>query len=96
MKHVLLPAFAVMAIAACDPLDLTPAKHIAPKPTDVCNAAEVQDFVGEPRSAIDKKRIKTSVVRYLKPDTAVTLDYSEQRMNIVLDENNTVLRVMCA
>lgn len=85
-----------MAIAACDPIDPTPAKPVTPKPTDVCNAAEVQDFVGQPRSAIDKKRIKTSVVRYLKPDSAVTLDYSDQRMNIVLDEKNIVLRVMCA
>jgi hypothetical protein len=96
MKHILLPAFAVLAIAACDPIDPAPAKPVAPKATDVCNANEVQDFVGQKRLAIDKKRIKTSVVRYLKPDSAVTLDYSEQRMNIVLDENNTVLRVMCA
>lgn len=84
-----------MAIAACDPIDPTPAKPVAPKPTDVCNATELQDLVGQPRSAIDKKRFKTSIVRYLKPDTAVTLDYSEQRLNIVLNENSTVIRVLC-
>lgn len=96
MKHV-LPTFALLACVACEPVDPTPAqKPTAPAVPNVCNANELQGLVGQPRSAIDKTKFKTKLVRYLKPDSPVTLDYSEDRLNIVLNGENTVIRVMCA
>jgi hypothetical protein len=96
MKHFILPAFAVFAIAACEPIEPTASKPTKPAVPDVCNAAELQDLVGQHRSAIDKSRFKTTAVRYLKPDTAVTLDYNINRLNIVMDGKNNVIRVMCS
>ncbi|MCO4825378.1 I78 family peptidase inhibitor [Amylibacter sp.] len=95
MKHF-LPAFALLACVACEPTDPTPAKPTAPAVPDVCNANELQGLVGQKRSAIDKSKFKTSAVRYMFPDTAVTLDHNENRLNIVMSKDGTILRVICA
>jgi hypothetical protein len=95
MKHTLL-ILALVAAAACEPIEPQTAKPKAPAVPNVCNANELQGLVGQNRKAIDKKAFKTKLVRILKPDSPVTLDYSEDRLNIVLDANGTIQRVMCA
>lgn len=95
MKHTFL-ILALFAAAACEPVEPQVAKPQAPAVPNVCNANELQGLVGQKRSAIDRKAIKTNLVRVLTPDSPVTLDYSEDRLNIVLGADGTIQRVMCA
>jgi hypothetical protein len=63
-------------------------------PTDVCGAANMQSFVGQPESAL-KGSSFTGPVRILHPNDAATMDYSGGRINFVIDANGVISRVYC-
>lgn len=61
---------------------------------DACGASQYQDLVGQPRSeaeAVDWPE----PFRIVGPDTAVTMDFNPERINIVYDENDVVTRIDC-
>lgn len=62
---------------------------------DACGASKHQDLVGKPRSAIPAKP-DGAVWRVYSTTDAVTMDYSEARMNIVWDaKTGMVVEVKC-
>lgn len=62
--------------------------------TNACGAAEMQDLVGQPFSALAAMTF-AQPMRLIRPDMAVTMDYSAERLNIVLDEADRIASVTC-
>lgn len=87
MKHtaILLPA--VLALVACQ----TPAPTL-PGP-DACGASGYQSLVGRPLAAVTLPADVNT--RVIEPDSAVTLDYKPERLNIRLNEEGRIVEVYC-
>lgn len=68
----------------------TPAKNVK----DACGASALQVLVGMRASEIDLKDHKGDV-RIIGPDTAVTMDYVPERLNISTDANGAIKRITC-
>ncbi|MDO9527200.1 MAG: I78 family peptidase inhibitor [Gemmobacter sp.] len=77
----------LMACTMTDPV--TP-----PNPADLCGASTLQTLIGGPVSAYDAKTAK-GAVRIIPPGTAVTMDFSPDRLNIETDAKGVVTRVTC-
>lgn len=82
----LLPALATLAACQVE----TPATE---RP-ETCPAADFQSFVGQPISALDPDAVP-ALHRVIGPNTAVTMDYVEERMNIEHDTTRIVTRIYC-
>lgn len=60
---------------------------------DSCGAAEYQDLTGASLAAIRLPRIPNA--RYIAPETVVTKDYDPERVNIYIDEDRVIARIIC-
>lgn len=76
-----------------DALMLEP-KHPGTPDTSSCGGHG--DLVGKTVGSFDLNAIKAErAVRVLKPGDAATMDYSEQRLNIITDNAGLILEVRC-
>jgi Peptidase inhibitor I78 family len=87
---------ATLALAACqpakDPRFLGPPEQAAG--VDACGAAELQDMVGQPKTIL--QTIKFAVpVRVIEPGTAVTADFSPNRLNFEIAADGTITKIAC-
>lgn len=83
---------AAAALAACD-IETPPAPPAA-VPDDACGAATLQSLVGQPASVLETMRF-AAPTRIIRPEMAVTLDYSRERLNIEIDRAEVISRVAC-
>lgn len=91
MKHALVAiVVAPLLLAGCVATSPVPAD-----PADACGAAELQYLVGKPGVLLDGMRFSQEV-RVIQPDTAVTMDYRADRLNILLDRRDVIERVYCS
>ncbi|MEG3180136.1 I78 family peptidase inhibitor [Sphingomonas sp. LT1P40] len=64
-----------------------------------CNADRVQPLVGREAKpqvvARAKQRSGARLVRLIKPDMAVTMDFRSDRLNLELDNVNTIKAARC-
>jgi hypothetical protein len=64
-----------------------------------CNAAPVQNLVGQPASAelgrTAMQRASADTLRWIRPGDAITMDYLTGRLNIELDARGRVQRLYC-
>jgi hypothetical protein len=95
MKHKLVPVL-FLAMCACaptqDPRFLGPPEQ-APG-VDACGAAELSDMVGEPATILQTMKFAVPV-RVIEPGTAVTADYSANRLNFEIAEDGTIAKIAC-
>jgi hypothetical protein len=95
MTRAMTMAF-VLALAACvpetDPRYLGP--PIPAPGVDACGAAELQDMVGGSRRVLETIRFAVPV-RVIEPGQAVTMDYNPNRLNILIDEGDTIASIRC-
>lgn len=71
--------------------DATPSPAVA-----ASSACQYSTLIGEYLDDIDQESLfGNKVVRVLRPDSMVTEDYSPDRVNIVVDENNIITSVHC-
>ncbi|MDP3339485.1 I78 family peptidase inhibitor [Frigidibacter sp.] len=83
---------ALLLLAACVTEGGTGA---GPAPgTDDCGAAGLQQLVGQPASRLETMRF-SQPLRVINPGQMVTMDYSESRLNIAIDESGRISRVYC-
>lgn len=63
-------------------------------PEDACGAAQYAALVGKP---ITEPGVPAEgpQVRYIRPNTQVTMDYSPQRLNIDIDANEKITAFSC-
>lgn len=86
---VLVPA--VLALAACEPAEPVPDP---PRTGVACGADGLQALAGQPASVLAALTLPAPV-RVIRPGTAVTMDYSETRLNIEIDRRERIVRVFC-
>lgn len=64
-----------------------------------CDAEKAQRFIGKPYTDVlgDEARQSSgaAILRPIRPGQAVTMDYREDRLNLELDENGTIVRARC-
>ena len=81
-----------LALAAC--VDTRPLPGDTRDLVGRCGAADLQDLVGKPGAVLDGMRFSQDL-RVLQPGTAVTMDYSADRLNIRLDARDVIVEVSC-
>ncbi len=87
----LIPA--VLLLAACT-VDMPPPVVFPPDPVGRCGAADLQGLVGQPASVLQTMRFG-GPVRIIRPGEAVTMDYSESRLNIIINRSDRIESVTC-
>jgi len=66
-----------------------------PRPApDTCGASALSGLAGQHRKVLETMKF-ANTVRIIEPGMAVTMDYSETRLNIELDEKGTIARLSC-
>lgn len=90
MRAIVMTA-SFLALTACQ---TQMPEEEASAPGGTCTASELQAFVGQPLSALAVENIP-GPVRVIGPDTAVTMDYREDRLNIEHDNSRTITRIAC-
>lgn len=59
-----------------------------------CGAADLQYMVGQSADVLATMRFRTPM-RVVGPDTAVTMDYNPERINIAVDDRGYITAVTC-
>lgn len=78
---------AIMALAGCR----SETSSDATDTEDLCGASGYQSLVGQPFS----EDAFSGNWRVLRPGLAVTQEYIAERLNVVLDENDVIVRIGC-
>ncbi len=61
---------------------------------DSCGASALQRLVGKPAKQLETMKFGQTT-RFIRPDTAVTMDYSPERLNITIDDAEMIAAVTC-
>lgn len=96
MKHTFLALAGAGMLAACAALDTTP-----PEDTHVvCQTRTLEWMIGKEADEALVRRAQLEatarMVRVLKPGQMVTMEYSDERLNIYVDADNVVQRYSCS
>ena len=100
MSHRLIASTvaASLALAACATTPPPAAAELQAN-AGTCNAEPAQPYVGKPASDanIDAafKASGAKTMRSLKPGEAMTMDYREDRVNILQDASGNIERISC-
>ena len=93
-------AFAATTLGAC--ANFAPTPDPAPPPPEriyTCNADDLQVLVGEQANdntgKLALKQSGAKMLRWIPPNSAVTMDFRQDRLNISYDENMRIDRVNC-
>ncbi len=86
-----IAGLAALLLVAC--VEGGPADGPAPV-ADACGASGLQGLVGQPSGTLDSLRLAQRT-RVIRPGQMVTMEYSEARLNIALDEAGRIARVYC-
>lgn len=77
-----------LLVSACD----APPRTIATPGPDTCNAEAYQDLIGQPRAAAGPLPQPKRVYHITDP---VTMDHRPDRLNVVLDDSDTIGEISC-
>lgn len=85
-----------LGLAACAPTEVPPDPGpVVPVATgDTCGAPPYARLIGQDATALERELILRQV-RVIRPDMAVTMDYSEGRINFEVDATNRIARTFC-
>jgi Peptidase inhibitor I78 family len=94
MNRTMMMAFLLLTacVSEANPRYLGP--PIPAPGVDACGAAELQDIVGEDRRILQTIRFAVPV-RIIEPGTAVTQDYSPNRLNIYIGGGGVIESISC-
>ena len=85
-----------LLLAACAS---PPAAPPAADASALCNADAAQGYLGQPASAANIEAVRkasgAALVRALKPDQPVTLDFRGERVNVLQDAAGVIERISC-
>ncbi len=95
MKHILAP-FVLLALTACVAAPTGPGQQQpVPEPMpDTCGATPLAGLVGQDATALERELILRPV-RVIRPDMAITMDFSPDRINFDIDGANRITRIWC-
>lgn len=87
-----------MMLAACATTDAS-TSAASPETAGQCDAAPIADLVGQDASAAlgadAMARSGSRTIRWAQPNTALTMDYRQDRLTIGLDAQNKVSTLNC-
>ncbi|SMY08345.1 I78 family peptidase inhibitor [Flavimaricola marinus] len=89
--------FGLLALlAACAPgtAPTPPGPAIPAVEDDTCGAAPYARLIGQDATALERELIMRQV-RVIRPGMVVTMDFSAQRINFEIDDNNRIARIYC-
>lgn len=96
VRHSLASLSVLALLAGCS--SQPPAQPAAPASGN-CTVDNLQNMLGQHASAerIEQLQLKANAnyIRVLAPGDAATLDYNLQRLNIHIDESETITRLTC-
>jgi hypothetical protein len=106
MHKTPLPALAcAVLLSACGPAmtkpEATPPAPAAPAMPSrgSCDASKAQSFVGQKSSADVQEQARgasgASMARTLQPGQPITKEFNGERLNLYVDETNTIIRINC-
>ena len=100
MRPILAATLAIVGCAAVPPAEPPGPEPVPPAPDGIpCSAEGLGDLVGQPATqslgAEAMRRSGARMLRWIRPGDAVTMDYSEHRLNIHLDERGRVQSFAC-
>ena len=76
-----------------------PPNPVPPPATGTCVADQAQWAIGRPASAplLERARVDAtaSIARFIRPNDAITMEFSPGRLNLYLDEHEVVRSVVC-
>ncbi len=90
-------------LAACAAAPPPPSEGVPVRgavPGGKCNPnADVSRFMGQPASEDLGSKImaatESALLRWVNPDTMVTMEFNESRVTVHLDSSNRVARIVC-
>ena len=99
MRPILIAALTALAACAQPIPSLPPLDSAAPPPAlpaapDACGAAGLQVLVGQD-VALFEAQARPGPKRILRPGQPMTMDQSDQRVNVVVDAQNRITRITC-
>ena len=94
MKKYLFAVLPVMMLAACQSPSSAQAEQGVESKMDTCGSSTRQNLVGQPAADIDKSTLPAGA-RILHPNTATTMDYRLERLNIRVNAEGIVEKVYC-
>ncbi|TCQ08251.1 MULTISPECIES: I78 family peptidase inhibitor [Sphingomonas] len=98
MRFVLVAA--LLASAACTPVEMRGETPAAARVAAACNADSLGDLVGkrasDARADVMQKRSGARTLRWIAPNTAVTMDFRADRLNVYVDAKGRIERFTCA
>ena len=71
-----------------------PEMDVLDRVQDTCGMAAFESYIGQPAANIPAADLPDRA-RIVGPDTQVTMDYSEGRLNVLTDEAGTVIGLKC-
>jgi hypothetical protein len=110
MKHATIALLAGIALMACTPssepalqtpvvepaavVPVEPAPPVVEAPADTCGLAQYASLIGKP---ITEPGVPAEGpnVRYIRPNTQVTMDFREDRLNVDIDASETITGFRC-
>ncbi|TCP92925.1 peptidase inhibitor I78 family protein [Sphingomonas sp. PP-CE-1A-559] len=98
MRIVLVAA--LLASAACTPVEMRSETPVAAPAAAACNADSLGDLVGkrasDARADVMQTRSGARTLRWIAPNTAVTMDFRADRLNVYVDAKGRIERFTCA
>ncbi|MES2419990.1 MAG: I78 family peptidase inhibitor [Pseudomonadota bacterium] len=98
MRIVLVAALA--ATAACTPVEMRGETPAAAPVATACNADSLGDLVGkrasDARADVMQTRSGSRTLRWIAPNTAVTMDFRADRLNVYVDAKGRIERFTCS
>jgi hypothetical protein len=90
-----IPLPLILLTTACAPVKPMPVEHGAGH----CNMDAAKPLIGEKMSDKTGQKARAlagaGMVRWVRPGQAVTMDYREDRLNIMLDDKDRITRLSC-
>ncbi len=99
MKRLLIATLPIAAGAcAATPPPVEAEPPVAPPPAE-CDASGVQNHVGEVATtelgAVLMQETGATVLRWMPPRTAMTMDYRVERLTVSYDDDMVIERIAC-
>ena len=88
-----LPAL-LLTLAACQPVVLPTEPDGGNGSSDTCGASGLQQFLGQPASALDAVRL-SQPFRIIRPGEMVTMDFLPERVNFRVGADGRIVEITC-
>lgn len=90
-KKTFLIVLSAIFLSACQTTEVT----AIDSQNNQCGAPKFQTLIGQPASVLDTLHFSMPM-RHITPNTAVTMDFNPQRLNIESNESGVISRIYCA